>query len=117
MRKFMISMAVILPFLFLLRVFATSSEAPTWTVRLHSLHGRSVGSPVEEAGDQIGQVVGIDALGSGDTDLLIRLDPGSRDRLRERSTFVVTKPTGSTPSVLSLVVFDERSPVLPPGSQ
>jgi len=80
-----------------------------------------VGDAVEEAGQRIGQVVGIapytEASGEAGTDILIALSPGSRDRLRERATFLVTEPVGAARPVLTLVVFDEHSPPLPPGSQ
>ena len=45
------------------------------------------------------------------------MNPSSRDRLRERATFLVTEPTGAARPVLILVVFDEHSPPLPPGSR
>ena len=118
MRKIISVGAVSLPLLFLLSVYATPPASPTWTVRLRATHGFTVGDPVEEAGRRIGQIVGVEPrLDAGGTDVVITLDPGFSDRLRERSTFLVTKPAGATRPALSLVVFDEQSPVLPPGSQ
>jgi hypothetical protein len=121
MRKIIIMGAISVPLLFLLSVYATPPASPTWTVRLRAAHGLRVGDPVEEAGRHIGHVVGVvprtEATGDVGTDVLITLEPGSRDRVRERSTFLVTKPAGSTRPVLNLVVFEDHSPVLPPGSQ
>lgn len=116
MRKIIIVGAIGLPLLFFLRVYAIPSASPTWTVRLHAAHGLRVGDAVEEASRRIGQVVGVTPYTGGGTDIAITLDPGSRDRLRERATFRVTTPTGAARSVLNLIVFDERSPALPPGS-
>jgi hypothetical protein len=80
-----------------------------------------VGDAVEEAGQRIGQVVGIapytEASGEAGIDILITVSPGSRDRLRERATFLVTEPVGAARPVLTLVVFDEYNPPLPPGSR
>jgi len=80
-----------------------------------------VGDAVEEAGHRIGQVVGVvpytEASGEAGTDILITLNSSSRDRLRERATFLVTEPARAARPVLTLVVFDEHSPPLPPGSQ
>jgi len=121
MRKIILIAAVSLPLLFLLSVYATPPAAPVWTVRLRAAHGLIVGDAVEEAGHRIGQVVGVvpytEASGEAGTDILITLNPSSRDRLRERATFLVTEPTGATRPVLTLVLFDEHSPPLPPGSR
>ncbi len=121
MRKVLLVLVIGLSFLFLLRVYATPPDPSTWTVRLRANHGFRVGDAVEEADRRIGHVVGVepytDINGDAGTDILITLDPSSRDRLRERSTFLITKPRGSTRPVLSLVVFDEHSPPLPPGSR
>ena len=121
MRKIILITAVSLPLLFLLRVYATPSAAPVWTVRLRAAHGLMVGDAVEEAGHRIGQVVGVvpytEANGEAGTDILITLNSRSRDRLRERATFLVTEPARAARPVLTLVVFDEQSPPLPPGSQ
>ena len=121
MRKILLIAVISLPLLFLLSVYATPPAAPVWTVRLRAAHGLMVGDAVEEAGQRIGQVVGIapytEASGEAGTDILIALSPGSRDRLRERATFLVTEPVGAARPVLTLVVFDEHSPPLPPGSQ
>jgi ABC-type transporter Mla subunit MlaD len=121
MRKILIIAAVCVLLLFLLSVYATPPTSPTWTVRLHASHGLMTGDAVEEAGHRIGQVIAveprIDAAGNPGTEVLITLNPGARDRLRERSTLLVTTPAGSARPVLNLVVFDEKSPALPPGSR
>jgi len=119
-RKIIIVAALGLPLLFLLSVYATPPSFPTWTVRLKAAHGLRVGDGVEEAGRRIGQVVGVEpytAPGGGGTDVRIVLEPGSHDRVRERSTFFVTNPARGERPVLSLVVFDEHSPPVPPGSE
>ena len=120
MRKLLLIGVTTLPLLFLLSVYATPPATPTWTVRLYASHNFQVGDSVEEAGQHIGQIVEVipyrDPVGGGGTDLVITLAPSYRDRVREHSAFVVKKPFGSTRPVLSLVVFDEHSPVLPPGS-
>src|SRR5215813_8470340 len=62
MRKIIFIAAIGLPLLFLLRVYAiplTVPESPLWTVRLHAAHGLVAGDAVEEAGQRIGQVVGV----------------------------------------------------------
>lgn len=117
MRKIILICVISLPLLFLLSVYATPPTSPSWTVRLRAAHGLRAGDAVEEAGRRIGQVLGVEVRGVDVTDILITLDAGSRDRLRERSTFLVTTPTAATRPVLRLIVFDETSPVLPPGSQ
>jgi ABC-type transporter Mla subunit MlaD len=99
---------------------ATPPASPTWTVRLHAAHGLRAGDAVEEANRHIGQVVAVEsytaASGGPVTDVEITVDSAFRDRLHERSSFLVTTPPGATRPVLSLVVFDDRSPLLPPGS-
>src|SRR5262245_39929096 len=112
MRKILLLVAISLPLFFLLRVYAlppTPPDDPAWTVRLRAAHGLVVGDALEEAGHLVGQVVGVApytaAPGEAGTDVLITLDPGSRDRLRERATFLVTEPPGSVRPVLALVVF------------
>ncbi|MGH7962516.1 MAG: hypothetical protein ACRERD_11935 [Candidatus Binatia bacterium] len=120
MRKIILVSAIGFPLLFLLSVYAIPPSFPTWTVRLKAAHGLRVGDGVEEAGRRIGQVVGVEPYkvpGSAGTDVLIVLEPGSHDRVRERSAFFVTRPEGSARPILSLIVFDEHSPPLPPGSQ
>ena len=121
MRKIILTVALGLSLLLLLSVYATPPTSPIWTVRLRFAHGLRVGDAVEEAGHRIGQVVGVvpytAASGDPGADILITLDPSFRDRLRERATFLVTAPAGSTRTVLTLVVLDEHSPPLPPGSQ
>lgn len=119
MRKILIVCGIVvsLPIvLFLLNVSATSPLSAIWTVRLSAPYGLRAGDGVEEAGRRIGSVVGVEPRGSDGADIYITLDPDSRDRLRERSTFLVMTPAGSTRPILNLVVFDEHSPVLPPGS-
>jgi hypothetical protein len=54
--------------------------------------------------------------GETNADILITLDAAFRDRLRQDSALFLTKPAGSTRPVLCVVVLDERSPVLAPGS-
>jgi hypothetical protein len=124
MRKIILVAAIVLPLLFLLSVYAippTVPESPLWTVRLRAAHGLIAGDAVEEAGHRIGQVVGVtpytEPNGEIGSDIFITLDPSYRDRLRERATFLVTEPTGGVRPVLTLVVFDEHSPSLRPGSQ
>jgi hypothetical protein len=122
MRKWIVIGVLCLSSLFFLRVYATTSPVTaTWTVRLPENHGLVAGDTVEEAGEGIGQVVEVAPHtatdGESGFDVLITLDHSHQDRLRERSTFVVVKSPGSTRPVLTLVVFDEKSPVLPPGSR
>jgi ABC-type transporter Mla subunit MlaD len=106
--------------LLFLSVSATPPAIPTWTVRLHASHGLRAGDAVEEANHGIGQVLAVEARteANGDpvTDVEITVDSAFRDRLHERSSFLVATPPGATRPVLSLVVFDDQSPVLPPGS-
>ncbi len=96
---------------------------PSWTIRLQNTHGLAFGDVVEEAGSRIGQILSVsDVAGSTEKDVVITLDALFEDRLCERSVFFVkpAQPKGSKGSsrpVLSLVVFDETSPLLPPGSQ
>jgi len=122
MRKLLFIGVLCLSSLLLWRVYATTSSVPSlWTVRLTAAHGFVAGDAVEEGGRRIGQVVRVEPHLAPDreagTDVVITLDPSARERLRERSTFVVTTPAGATRPVLSLIVFDEKSPVLPPGSE
>ena len=121
MRKFIIFGAISLSLVFLLSVYAIPPGSPTWIVQLRAPHGLEAGDAVKESGQRIGQVVTVEPRsktpGRKNVDVLITIDPGFRDRVRERATFLVTTPAGSTRPVLSLVVFDESSPVLPPGSQ
>ncbi|HXG19326.1 MAG TPA: hypothetical protein VNN62_09685 [Methylomirabilota bacterium] len=106
--------------LFLLNVFATPSLEPTWTVRFHAAHGLQAGDVVQEGEQRIGQVTAVESRteksGRTATEVQITLDPPFRDRVHERSTVLLTTPPGATRPVLKLIVFDERSPVLPPGS-
>jgi ABC-type transporter Mla subunit MlaD len=122
MRKWILVGVVCLSSLFLLRVYATTAPVTaTWTVRLAENHGLMAGDAVEEAGARIGQVVEVAPHtvpdGESGFDVFITLDRSHQDRLRERSTFFIATPPGSTRPVLTLVVFDEKSPVLPPGSR
>jgi ABC-type transporter Mla subunit MlaD len=111
-----------LSLLLLLRVYATTpASTPTWTVRFTESHGLMAGDPVEEAGRRIGQIVAVAPHTAPErekgVDVVITVDRSAQERLRERATFLVTTPSGSSRPVLSLVVLDEKSPVLPPGSQ
>ena len=124
MRKLFFISVFCLSSLLLLRVYATTPPAtttPTWTVRFTESHGLMAGDAVEEAGHQIGKVVSVAPHSApdreGGIDVTITLTPDAQIRLRQRSTFLVTTPTGSVHPVMSLVVFDEQSPVLPPGSR
>ena len=110
-------------FVFLLNVSATLPVDPSWTIRLRNTHGLAFGDLVEEAGSRIGQVLSVsDVAGSVEKDVVITLDALFEDRLCEQSAFFVKPPdakgskTHDRP-VLNLVVFDETSPLLPPGSQ
>lgn len=123
MRKWIVVAVLCVSSFFLLRVYATTAPVTaTWTVRLADSRGFVAGDTVEaEGGARIGHVVDVAPHSASDGevgfDVGITLDPGHRERLRERSTFVVATPPGSTRPVLRLVVFDETSPVLPPGSR
>lgn len=135
MRKFVllgimgVSGAIGLVFFLLLNVSATPPADPSdiadiadpsWTIRLQNTHGLAFGDMVEEAGSRIGQVLSVsDVAGSPEKDVVITLDALFEDRLCERSTFFVkpVPPKKSGRPVLNLVVFDETSPLLPPGSQ
>ena len=93
---------------------------PSWTIRLQNTHGLAFGDIVEEAGSRIGRVLSVsDVVGSPEKDVAITLNALFEDRLCERSTFFVKppQPQGYGRPVLNLVVFDETSPLLPPGSQ
>ena len=123
MRKWMLVGVFCLSSFFLLRVYATTAPVTaTWTVRLADSHGFMAGDTVEEeSGARIGHVVEVVPHTAADResgfDVSITLDRSHQDRLREHSTFFVATPPGSTRPVLTLVVFDEKSPVLPPGSR
>lgn len=122
MRKWIIIGVLCVSSLFLLRVYATTAPVTdTWIVHLAERHGFVAGDAVEEAGERIGRIVEVASHGAPDGesgfDVFITLDSSYQDRLRERSTFAVATPPGSTRPVLTLVVFDEKSPVLPPGSR
>ncbi len=121
MRKYLFVGMFCLSSLLLLRVFATPSAlAPTWIVQLPAAHGLRAGAVIEETGAPIGKVVAVKAHltadGESGTDVIVTLDPNGQQRLRENATFFVTPATGTTGPGLRLVVFDEKSPLLPPGS-
>ena len=131
MRKFIVLGVIGLSFLFLLSVSATpptdSSEPlpATWTVRLHNTHGLAFGDGVEEAGTRIGQVLSVaEVVGlpspepdkSIEKDVVIIVDEASQERLCEQAAFFVRPGVGGGRPALELVVFDEASPHLPPGS-
>ena len=122
MRKVLLISVFCLSSFLLLRVYATTPPTtPTWTISFSASHGLVVGDTVEEAGRRIGEVVGVAPHtvpdGEKGVDVTITLDSAAQPRLRERSTFLVTTPAGSTRPVLNLIVFDDTSPVLPPGSR
>jgi ABC-type transporter Mla subunit MlaD len=121
MRKMMIAAVIGVSFFYLLSVYATPPEAPSWTVQMRAVHGLQPGDTVEEAGRSIGSVVRVEsstnARGEAEANITITIDPDSRDRIRERATFIVPHPARGARPVLSLIVLDEQSPVLPAGSQ
>ncbi|NOT55563.1 MAG: hypothetical protein HOP18_13250 [Deltaproteobacteria bacterium] len=123
MRRWIIVGVLCVSSLFLLRVYATTAPVTaTWTVRLADRHGFMAGDTVEdEGGARIGHVVDVGPHSAPDGesgfDVSITLDRDQHTRLRERSTFVVATPPDSPRPVLRLIVFDETSPVLPPGSR
>lgn len=121
MRKMMLVAAIGVSFFYLLSVYATPPETPLWTVRMRAAHGLQPGDTVEEAGRPIGSVVRVEsstgARGEAEANIIITIDPDSRDRIRERATFAVPQPGGAARPVLTLIVLDEHSPVLPAGSQ
>jgi ABC-type transporter Mla subunit MlaD len=121
MRKYLFAGIFVLLLLFLLRGYATSpSLASLWTVHFPSTSGLEAGALVEEDGRRIGKVIAVKSHvtpdGENGTDVVITIDPRAKDRLRENSTFLLTTPTGATEPGLRLFVFDETSPILPPGS-
>ena len=121
MRKYLFSAAFCFSALLLLYVFATPpSLTPTWTVQMSTAPGLKPGAVVEETGRPIGKVIAVHPSttnGGGSTDVVVTLDPTAYQRLKENSTFLLTPTTGTTEPGLRLVVFDETSPVLPPGSR
>lgn len=120
MRKYLFIGVFALSSLLLLRVFATLPLPPTWTVQLPVTHGLKAGAIVEEAGQSIGKVVAVKPYtgldGERGAEVVVTLAPDAQHRLREHSTFLVSPATDTTDPKLRLVVFDETSPVLPPGS-
>lgn len=119
LRKILILSIAGVGLLFLLNVFATPPADVTWTVRLHAPHGLQAGDAVQEGERRIGRVVAVESRTEGDknpvTDVLITVDPPFRERLHERSMMLATTPTGAVRPLLQLIVFDEKSPLLPPG--
>lgn len=120
MRKILFLSVLGVAILFLLNVFATPPLEPGWTVRLRATHGLQEGDAVEEGERTIGRVIDVESRSDKDgipeVEVRIALDPLFRDRVRERSTFLVTTPPGAARPVLKLIVFDDNSPTLPPGS-
>jgi ABC-type transporter Mla subunit MlaD len=121
MRKYLLGGLCGLFVLFLLHTFANPPvSTPTWTVQLPATHGLKVGAIVEETGQPIGKVVAVKPLagseGTSGVDVVVTLDANGQQRLHENSAFFVTPTTGTTDPGLRLVVFDEKSPLLPPGS-
>jgi len=121
MRKYLFIGVFGLFSLLLLRSFATPPVlAPTWTVQLPATHGLKAGAIVEETGKPIGKVIAVKphkaSDGESGADVIVTLDLTAQQRLREKSTFLVIPSTATTTPGLRLVVFDETSPVLPPGS-
>lgn len=122
MRTFIWSLGIGLPLCLLLTVWAhppddpiEPSTNPTWTIQLHNTKGLQAGDQVEEAGRVIGHVVETNTH-TVPPQIIITLSKDAQDRLRNRSTFVVTEPIGATRPALRLVVFDPQSTPLPPGS-
>ncbi|MGE0680449.1 MAG: hypothetical protein AB7P69_06015 [Candidatus Binatia bacterium] len=120
LRKIFLLSAVGVAALFLLNVFATPTVESTWTVRLRSPHGLQVGDAVEEGTHRIGRVVAVNEYAEHGkppmADVLIAIDSSFRERLRDQATVLVTTPPGAGRPVLRLIVFDEHSAPLPPGS-
>jgi ABC-type transporter Mla subunit MlaD len=121
MRKYLFGAVFCLSALLFLYTFATPpSLTPTWTVQMPTAHGLKPGAVVEETGRPIGKVIAVHPSttnGGVGTDVVVTLDPTAHQRLKENSTFLLTPTTGTTEPGLRLVVFDETSPVLPPGSR
>ena len=119
LRKILFLSAVGVVVLFLLNVFATPPADLTWTVRLHAPHGLQAGDAVQDGERRIGRVIAVESRTEGDrtpvTDVLITVDPSFRERLHERSTMLATTPVGTERPILRLIVFDDKSPLLPPG--
>jgi hypothetical protein len=120
LRKIFVLSAIGVAVLLLLNVFATPTTESTWTVRLHAPHGLQAGDVVEEGERRIGRVVAVKEYAEGGkpprTDVLIAIASSFRERMREQATVLVTTPPGANRPVLRLIVFDEHSSPLPPGS-
>jgi ABC-type transporter Mla subunit MlaD len=120
LRKILFLSAVGVAVLLLLNVFATPTTRSTWTVRLRAPHGLQAGDVVEEGERRIGRVVAINEYAESGkpprTDVLIAIDSSFRERMREQATVLVTTPPGADRPILRLIVFDEHSSPLPPGS-
>lgn len=106
--------------LFLLNVFATPTTESTWTVRLRAPHGLQAGDVVEEEEHAIGRVVAVNEYTESGrtpwTDVVVAIDSPFHQRICEQATVLVTTPPGADRPVLRLIVFDDKSPPLPPGS-
>jgi ABC-type transporter Mla subunit MlaD len=120
LRKIFFLSAVGVAVLFLLNVFATPTTESTWTVRLRAPHGLQAGDVVKEGERRIGRVVAVNEYTERGklprTDVLVAIDSSFRERMREQATVMVTTPPGAGRPVLRLIVFDEHSSPLPPGS-
>ncbi|MBM4256535.1 MAG: MCE family protein [Deltaproteobacteria bacterium] len=121
MRKYLVAGLFGLSALILLHLFATPpAVTPTWTVQFPTAQGLKVGAIVEESGKPIGKVVAVKPHTSSDNgrgaDVIVTLDPNGQQRLKASSTFLVAPSTSSSEPGLRLVVLDETSPMLPPGS-
>ena len=125
MRKYLFVVLFCLSAVLFLRVFATppslTSSTPTWIVQIPTTYNLQPGAIVEETGQPIGKVLAVNPRTGSDSprdvDVVVTLDTNGQQRLRENSTFFVTPATDTTASKLRLVVFDETSPLLPPGSR
>ena len=120
LRKILFLSAIGVSVLFLLKVFATPAAESTWIVRLRAPLGLQVGDAVEENGRHIGRVISVNAnAGTSSTprtDVVIAIAAPFRERIRENATILATTPPGASRPILRLIVFDEHSPPLPPGS-
>lgn len=120
LRKTLILSAIGVSVLFLLNVFATPTTELTWIVRLRASHGLQPGDAVEENGRRIGRVVSVnESVGTTTTpttDVVIAVEAPFRERIREHAAILAMTPPGADRPILSLTVFDENSPPLPPGS-
>jgi len=120
LRKILLLSAIGVSVLLLLNVFATPTTESTWVVRLRAPHGLRAGDPVEENSRRIGRVISVNenagSITAPATDVLIAIDAPFRERMREYATMLATTPPSMGHPILRLIVFDENSPLLPPGS-